>query len=106
MPRDCGPGRQRRTRKHFVGQSWTHALAGNQAACSRRGDESGGPSARRRRRENLRRPQSGDAMGTADPRIQDAPKQAYEEDDRERSEREMIADFQLPIAELSSYPEG
>src|SRR6266700_631756 len=28
-------------------------------------------------------------MGTADPRIQDAPKQAYEEDDRERSESEI-----------------
>src|SRR6266851_548089 len=67
-----------------------HALARHQAARARRGDESGRPSARRRRGQDLWRPQSGNALGPADARLQDAPEQAHEEDDCERSESQVI----------------
>src|SRR5213078_4034745 len=39
-------------------------------------------------------------MGTANPRIQDAPKQAYEEDDRERSESEIDCEIRISDCEI------
>ena len=45
---------------------------GRKPAQPRRFDEPGGSSAWRRRRQDFGRPSSGDSLGTADPRIQDA----------------------------------
>ena len=54
-----------------LGKAGQNALDGQDAAQSRRDHESGGPSARRRRRQDFRRTASGDALGPADARIQD-----------------------------------
>src|SRR2546422_6366178 len=101
MPGYSGPGWQCRARKYFVGQSRPYPLARYQAARARRGDEPGRSSTRWRRGQDLGRAQSGHALGTADTRLQDAAQQAYQEDDCERSESQVvIVDCQLPIADL------
>jgi hypothetical protein len=73
---DDWAGRQHRPRKHHYRQSGTVAMVGQASAQSRGFDEPGRPSAWRWRRQNLRRPASGHALGTAHPRIQDAQQQA------------------------------
>ena len=57
-------------------QGGAQPLARVEAAQPRRGDEPGGSPARRRRRQDLRRPASGDALGRADQGLQDAQQQA------------------------------
>ena len=71
--RSARPGRKRWLGKH--------------AAQPRRIDEPGGSPARRRRGQDLGRPPSGDAVGPADARLQDAQQQAHRQVDREPQER-------------------
>ncbi len=78
-----GAGGQLRSRKRIAGQGRTHALAGQDAAQPRRDHESGGPPARRRRRQDFGRTPSGDPVGPADARIQDAQQQAHGQVDRD-----------------------
>ena len=74
-------------------QSRANSVARHPSTCSRCCDESGGSSARRRRRKDFRWPESGDTLGATDARLQNAPEQAYEENDCEGSESEVIAEF-------------
>ena len=60
---------QRRTQPAPVRQGRCAALAGYPPDGARRGDEPRRPSARRRRRQDLRRPASGIAVGPARPRV-------------------------------------
>ncbi len=81
-------GGQQRSRKHFARQGRTQALAGQEPAQPRRFHEPGRSPARRRRRQNFRRTSSGDAVGPADARLQDAQQQAHRQIHRERPRRE------------------
>ncbi len=76
MHGDGRPGGQRGAREREPRESRKVALARQKAAQSRRFDESGGSSAWRRRRQDGGRTASGDAVGPADARIQDAQQQA------------------------------
>ena len=60
-----------------LGKAGTQALDGQASAQSRRDHESGRPSAWRRRGQDLGRTASGDAVGPADARLQDAQQQAH-----------------------------
>ena len=68
---DGGPGRQRRSRERVDRQGWPKPLARQASARQRRGHEPCGPSARRRRGQDVGRSASGDAVGPADERLQD-----------------------------------
>ena len=62
------PGRQRRPRERVDRQGRPEPVARQAAARPRRGDEPGRSPARRRRRQDLRRPSPGVAVGPAEPR--------------------------------------
>ena len=70
-------------------QGRANALARQAAAQSRRVDEPGGSPAWRRRRQNVGRTASGDALGPADARLQDAQQQANRSMDREQEVQEV-----------------
>ncbi len=76
MHGDDRRGRQQRSRKRFARQSRTQALDGQEPAQPRRFDEPGRSPAWRRRRQNFRRTSSGNPVGPADARLQDAQQQA------------------------------
>jgi large subunit ribosomal protein L2 len=71
MPRDDRRSGQRRPYQYFAGQGGPVALVGPPSQSARRGDEPGGPSARRRRRPHVGRPTPGDAVGREDQGSQD-----------------------------------
>ncbi len=64
------------TRTRRIGKAGPQPLAGLAAHGPRRGDEPGGPPARRRRGPHLRRPPPGDALGRADQGQEDAQQPA------------------------------
>ena len=74
---DGGPGGQYGSRERCDRQGRTQSLEGHSSDQPRRVDEPGRPPARRRRRQDLGRPSSGDPLGPADARLQDAQQQAY-----------------------------
>ena len=71
-----GPGGQHRPRKHLHRQGRPHALDGHSSHQPRRDHEPGRSPAWRRRRQDLGRTSSGDPVGPADARLQDAQQQA------------------------------
>jgi large subunit ribosomal protein L2 len=72
VPRDGRPGRQPRSRERVGRQGRAQPLDGQASARARRGDEPGRSPARRRRRQDVRRPSPGEPVGPADQGIQDA----------------------------------
>src|SRR5205823_5070965 len=75
------------------------ALAGKASAQPRRSDESGGPSARWWRGQDLGRSPSGNAVGAADAWLQDAQQQADRQVHRE-SEKQVAASCELRAARV------
>ena len=101
---DDRAGGQSGSRERFARQGGAHALAGQAAAQPRRLDEPGGPPARRRRGQDLGRPSSGDALGPADARLQDAQQQADRQVDRHAGKSEEDGRGQAWAVQLSKGP--
>ena len=76
-----------------LGKAGRKRWMGKTPAQSRRVDEPGRSPARRRRRQDFRRPPSGDAVGPADARLQDAQQQAHRQVDRHAEEQEEVSDM-------------
>ena len=76
-----------------LGKAGRTRWLGKTPAQPRRHHEPGGPPARRRRGQDLRRPASGDAVGPAHARLQDAQQQAHRQVDRHAQEQEEVSDM-------------